>query len=74
MAKGLLFAVDYPIYHDIPHVTDIMDLNSTDNRNMLRSTSPIGIFVVGKDANGKNELKIAAIQMDYQPGEIANIY
>jgi len=67
MAKGLLFAVDYPIYHDIPHVTDIMDLNSTDNRNMLRSTSPIGIFVVGKDANGKNELKIAAIQMDYQP-------
>ena len=71
MEKGILFAVDYPIYHDIPHVPDIMDLDPTDKRTMLRSTSPIGIFVVGKDPKGNNELRIAAIQMNYKPGRTA---
>ena len=68
MEKGKLFAVDYPIYHDIPHVPDIMDEDPTDKRTLLRSTSPIGIFAVGKDEKGANELKIVAIQMDYKPG------
>ena len=70
MKQGILFAVDYPIYHDIAHVNDIMDLDINDERKMIRSTSPIGIFAVGKDAKGDNELKIVAIQMDYKPGRI----
>lgn len=66
--RGLLFAVDYPIYHDISHVPDIMDEDPNDKRILMRSTSPIGLFAIGKDAKGVNELKIVAIQMNYKPG------
>eukprot|EP00795_Rhopilema_esculentum_P006097 gene6097-11484_t len=65
--KGKLFVVDYPIYHDIPHVPDITDEDPTDRRVMLRSSSPVGLFAVRKDSTGKNELKAVAIQLDYKP-------
>ena len=70
MEKGKLFVVDYPIYHDIPHVPDITDEDPTDRRVMLRSSSPVGLFAVRKDSTGKNELKAVAIQLDYKPGNI----
>ena len=74
MEKGILFAVDYPIYHNIPHVPDITDENPNDNRKMMTSSSPIGLFAVGKDQYGKNELKVFAIQLNYKPGEFRIIY
>eukprot|EP00794_Sanderia_malayensis_P009589 gene9589-10576_t len=67
ITKGTLFAVDYPMYDDIPHVRDITDPDFNDTRVMMKSTSPIGIFAVGKNAKGENELRVAAIQLDYKP-------
>lgn len=69
MQKGILFVFDYPIYHDIPRVADISDEDPNDKRTVMRSTSPIGVFAVGKDEKGNNELKVVAIQMNYKPGK-----
>ena len=70
--KGLLYITYYPIYHDIPHVADITDYNTNDKLIMKNSSSPIGIFAVGKDGEGQNELKAVAIQWDFNPCKFSN--
>lgn len=64
----------YVLYHEehngLASLNDMLDVNPTDTRDMMNTTSPIALFV--KDNTGA--LKIAAIQIDYLPGETAQFY
>lgn len=57
----------YVLYHEehngLASLNDMLDVNPTDTRDMMNTTSPIALFV--KDNTGA--LKIAAIQIDYLP-------
>ena len=56
------------LYHEdhngLETVPDILDKNTRGNRTLVSATSPITLFVRGKDG----KLSVAAIQLDYKPG------
>ena len=61
---GKVFIVDYKLLFDISNVEDLLDLNTTDRREMKASRSPFCVFV---SVNG--ELKPVAIQIDLVSGK-----
>ena len=64
IAENLLYVLYHEEHNDLVNVPDKMDINPTDSRTLMKTTSPITLFI--RNQNGG--LKLAAIQLDYKPG------